>query len=113
MDVPVEIVTPIISGLIAWGAAHLRLRSQNRLDDATAQEKISAAWEKLNEPLLERIEALEEDLKERDALIADLQSWIEQLVTQITELGHEPVAFVANKSKMLVSIRYKHERQIN
>jgi hypothetical protein len=94
MDVDVILdVLAILFGVGGIGSFFLsmkRSKAQNALD-------LSSAWEKLAQPLMERLECLERQLKDQEVEINDLRGWAERLVKQVRELGGEPVPFVVRK----------------
>ena len=76
-----------VSGLAAWR----RSKSQNDLD-------LSDAWSQLVTPLIERLDALEKEVKllkkDRVSLVERirlLEAWARRLVNQIRDAGLDPV----------------------
>jgi hypothetical protein len=64
--------TPILVAVVGTiGSVYAVWRARKR-DDAEASDKVSAAWERMNMPMLERIEKLEkrdEILRKRERLL--------------------------------------------
>jgi len=96
----IDTLTILMSLIISYYVPKLRAHSQNKLDDASAESKISEAWERLNRPLVERVEKLEGEIEERDSVIEDLRDWIERLIKQVKRLGGTPVKFIAKQSNL-------------
>jgi hypothetical protein len=76
-----------VGGIGSFLLSVKRSRAQNALD-------LSSAWEKFAAPLMERLECLEDKVKEQDDEINDLRGWAERLAKQVIELGGVPLPFV-------------------
>ncbi len=76
-----------VGGIGSFLLSIRRTKAQNALD-------LSSAWEKFAAPLMERLDCLEEKVKDQEDEIGDLRGWAERLVKQVTELGGVPVPFV-------------------
>ena len=78
-------VIAVISGVIALS----KKRSEIAVNEATEAEKISAAWERLNKPNQERIDALEAELRNTKAELKSAKEELVKAFSRIKELEIE------------------------
>lgn len=58
--------------------------------DGDAADKISSAWERLNDPLIKELHQLRDEVRDLRAEVLRLSAGIDVLTAQITEAGLQP-----------------------
>jgi hypothetical protein len=87
----IPLIKSLADGLLSF--ANLRkVGSEAAREEAEAADKISAAWERLNKPVMERIEKLERRVVELERENRALWDWAKSLERQIHAAGMTPVA---------------------
>ena len=91
------IVAALIAAAAGGGLTYLynarRVNAQNRVDCASAEKTLGEAWANMYAHLERRLNMLEQVVKDRDALIDDLQFWADELVGQLREADIAPKPF--------------------